>query len=432
MVIGGGLAGAEAAWQLASRGIGVRLVDMKPERRTLAHSVDTLAELVCSNSLRATGLSSAVGLLKAELEATHSLLLRIAGETAVPAGRALAVDRRMFAEQVQGALLDCDSITLEQGYVERLPEQRAIIATGPLTDNGLAQALGEGGALLHYHDAIAPLVSAEGLDREQVFVASRYETPGTGDYLNCPMDQPTYFQFVEALNGAEKTPLRDFEHAPFFEGCLPVEELAARGSLTLAHGPLKPVGLIDPRTGERPFAVVQLRAEDRQQSAFNLVGFQTRLTRGEQQRVFRMIPGLEKARFERFGQVHRNTFVDAPQTLDEQLRLRGNPQITIAGQLAGVEGYVESIACGLLAALFVAAELEGRTLDPPPATTALGGLWGYLRRPQAKFQPSNVVWSMIDTPRRQRRQSKRDHRTRAAQHALNALGEWMETHRRLF
>jgi methylenetetrahydrofolate--tRNA-(uracil-5-)-methyltransferase len=287
--------------------------------------------------------------------------------------------------------------------------------------------------MLHYHDAIAPLVDADSLNMDTVFRASRYEDSGEeGDYLNCPFDERQYYQLVEALVLAERTPLHDFEHAPFFEGCLPVEEMAIRGPLTLAYGPLKPVGLIDPSTSKRPFAVVQLRSEDKKRTAYNLVGFQTRLTRPEQKRVFRLIPGLEKAGFLRYGQVHRNSFVNAPKALDTRLRLRENPIITLAGQLAGVEGYVESIACGLAAGLFVAAESREVDFPTPPPSTAFGGLLRYLTIERQNFQPSNVVWSMIDTPPRKRRQGKRPHREFAAQKALKELDQWIGSLPQLF
>lgn len=424
-IIGGGLAGCEAAWQLACRGVAVTLVEMKPLARTPAHRADGLAELVCSNSLRGAGMASAVGLLKEELRRAGSLLMACADATSVPAGRALAVDRRLFSAAVEARVSAHPLVAIERRRAAQLPPGRAIVATGPLTEGPLADAIARHGALLSYHDAIAPLVDAESIDRARVFRASRYgDAAEEGDYLNCPFDAEGYHRFVAALNGAEKTTLRDFEHAPFFEGCLPVEELAARGPLTLAFGPLKPVGLVDPATGRRPFAVAQLRAEDRAATAYNLVGFQTRLTRPEQERVLRMIPGLERARFERFGEVHRNTFVDAPRVLDEHLRLRSAPAVSIAGQLAGVEGYVESMACGLLAGLFAAAEARGLDLTPPPRTTALGGLLGHLSSSQLPFQPSNVVWSMIEAPPRPRGEGRRDHRIKAGERALADLAAW--------
>lgn len=431
-VIGGGLAGCEAAWQLAERGVPVVLVEMKPTHRSPVHASDHLAELVCSNSFRGAGLTSAVGLLKAELSRLDSLLMRVAEETAVPAGRALAVNRAKFSERVEAAIYSHPRIAVKEQKLETLPAGPVILATGPLTDGGLADALEGYGALLNYHDAIAPLVSADSIDMSTVFAASRYEDPNEdGAYLNCPFDEQEYYRFVDALVLADKTPLRDFEHAPFFEGCLPVEEIAVRGPLTLAHGPLKPVGLVDPKTQKRPFAVVQLRKEDEAGTAYNLVGFQTRLTRPEQRRVFRMIPGLEQMAFERYGQVHRNSFLNAPEVLDTRLRLQGNPNITIAGQLSGVEGYVESIATGYAAALFAAASHFG--CDPPcfPTTCAMGGLLRYLTIKRPNFQPSNVVWMMIDTPPK-RRGSKRQKREAASKKALSDLALFKAQVRHLF
>jgi methylenetetrahydrofolate--tRNA-(uracil-5-)-methyltransferase len=424
-VIGGGLAGCEAAWQLARRGVDVRLLEMRPGHGGGAHVGGGLAELVCSNSLRGAALSGAVGLLKEELRRLGSLLIRCADATAVPAGRALAVDRERFSRAVEEALSGHPRISVLRERAPSIPGGRSVVATGPLTEGPLLAELERLCPSLHYHDAIAPLVAAESIDMSVAFLADRYEQAGEGAaYLNCPLDEAGYLRFVAELAGADKTPLRDFETAPFFEGCLPVEEMAARGPLTLAHGPLKPVGLTDPATGRRPFAVVQLRPEDEGRTAYNLVGFQTRLTRPEQRRVFRLIPGLARAEFERFGQVHRNVFVDAPRVLDPLMRLGARPEVTLAGQITGVEGYVESIASGLLAGIFVAAELEGRPLEPPPPTTAVGGLARHVSTPVAAYQPSNVVWAMIQAPPRTRREGKRDHRLACARRALEDLDGW--------
>jgi methylenetetrahydrofolate--tRNA-(uracil-5-)-methyltransferase len=425
-VIGGGLAGCEAAFQLARCAVPVVLVEMKPLVRGPAHATDGLAELVCSNSLRGAALANAVGLLKEELRRAGSLLIRAADCTAVPAGRALAVDRRSFSELVERELAAVPGLRIERRMAEALPgDGPAVVATGPLTAGPLLDDLARHGACLHYHDAIAPLVNADGIDRSVVFAADRHEAAGeAAAYLNCPFDREGYLRFVAELAGADKTPLRDFESAPFFEGCLPVEELAARGPETLAHGPLKPVGLVDPRTGRRPHAVVQLRPEDAAKSSYNLVGFQTRLTRPEQRRVFRMIPGLEHAIFERYGQVHRNVFVDAPRALDDRLRLHDRPLVRLAGQLTGVEGYVESIASGFLAGLFAAAEVLGVDVAQPPRNTALGGLYLHTRRAGA-YQPSNVVWAMVDCPPRSRGQGKREHREECARRALSDLEAWI-------
>jgi methylenetetrahydrofolate--tRNA-(uracil-5-)-methyltransferase len=428
-VVGAGLAGCEAAWQLAERGVPVVLVEMKPLHRSPAHYEDGMAELVCSNSLRGASTSNAVGLLKEELRRLGSLLMRCADATAVAAGRALAVDRRAFSRAVESAIANHPAIRVVRRRQQGLPaDGAAIVASGPLTDGLLAEDLSRRGAILAYHDAIAPLLAADGIDRSIVFAADRHEPPNPENepaYLNCPFDEKGYRRFVAELIAADKTPLRDFERAPFFEGCLPVEEMAARGPLTLAHGPLKPIGLLDPRSEKRPFAVAQLRPEDAARSAYNLVGFQTRLTRPEQRRVLRTIPGLERASFERYGQVHRNSFVCAPETLDDRMRLRGAPGVRLAGQLTGVEGYVESIASGWLAGLLAAAEASGETIEPPPAETAIGGLYRHTRRGAGSYQPSNVVWSMIETERRRRGEKKREHRARAARRALERLEEWI-------
>ena len=426
-VVGGGLAGCEAAWQLAQCDVQVTLLEMKPQDRSPAHFGDMMAELVCSNSLRGASLSGAVGLLKEELRCLGSLLMRCADETAVPAGGALAVDRNKFSQAVDDAVSAHPLISVERKRLDSLPDSgRVVVATGPLTDGALLQSLRERGAVLNYHDAIAPLISAESIDHTVVFRADRYEETGDGAvYLNCPFDEKSYMEFVRELVGAGKTPLHEFETAPFFEGCLPIEEMAARGPLTPAYGPMKPVGLIDPRLGNRPFAVVQLRPEDAACTSYNLVGFQTRLTRGEQKRVLRMIPGLTSAVFERYGQVHRNAFVDAPRVLDDRMRIVPTPHVSLAGQITGVEGYVESIASGLFVGMSVALEMQGLDQDLPPPTTAIGGLIRHTRRTAGNYQPSNVVWAMIDHPRKKRGVKKRDHRLNSANKALEDLKTWM-------
>jgi methylenetetrahydrofolate--tRNA-(uracil-5-)-methyltransferase len=429
-VIGGGLAGAEAAWQLAERGVDVTLVEMKPGERSPAHSGDRLAELVCSNSLRGAALDNAVGLLKEELRRAGSLLVRLADATAVPAGRALAVDREAFSRRVEEAIAGHPRIAIERRRADDLPTAGlAIVATGPLTGGALAEAIGRHGARLAYHDAIAPLVAADGIDLDVAFRADRYEETGAAAaYVNCPLDREQYLALVAALVDAEKAPLHAFESAPFFEGCLPIEEMARRGPQTLAHGPLKPVGLTDPRTGRWPFAVVQLRPEDAARTAYNLVGFQTRLKQAEQLRVIRMIPGLERATVERYGQVHRNTFVDAPACLDDRMRLRDRPEVALAGQLTGVEGYVESIASGLVVGVATAAIARDRGFSLPPPTTALGGLLRHTRRAAGKYQPSNVVWAMIECPERPRGVGKREHRQACAERALAEFAPWIAEH----
>ena len=426
VVIGGGLAGSEAAWQLASRGIPVELVEMRPRRRSPAHETDALAELVCSNSLRGASLANAVGLLKEEMRRLGSVVLDAADRTAVPAGRALAVDRRAFAALVTERLERHPLVTVVRDEVTAIPAAGpAVVATGPLTSEALARDLAAltGSEGLAYYDAIAPVVDAGSLDRSKLFEASRY---GEGaDYLNVPLDEPGYFRLVQELLEAEKVPPRQFEDPVYFEGCLPVEVLAARGPLTLAHGPLKPVGLTDPATGRRPFAVVQLRREDRDGTAYNLVGFQTRMRRPDQLRVLRSLPGLERALVLRYGSVHRNTFVDAPRVLTPSLALRARPGVLLAGQVTGVEGYVESAACGLMAGLFLAARILGVELPPPPPETAHGGLLAHLQGAAGaggRFQPSNVTWAMLPAPPHRRGRS--DRREAAAQRALDALDRW--------
>ncbi|MEJ2718381.1 MAG: methylenetetrahydrofolate--tRNA-(uracil(54)-C(5))-methyltransferase (FADH(2)-oxidizing) TrmFO, partial [Deltaproteobacteria bacterium] len=351
-IVGGGLAGSEAAWQLAKREVPVRLLEMKPRKYSAAHQSPDFAELVCSNSLRSVSLNSAVGLLKAELRIMGSLIMEAADACAVPAGKALAVDRDLFAGFITERISGHPLITVQRGEVLTIPSSReglVILATGPLTSDRLAReivaTLGSEG--LSFYDAIAPIVTAESLDMARVFRASRYASD-EGDYLNAPMDESAYRAFVREICDAEKVDPHPFEKIPHFEGCLPVEELARRGPDTLAFGPMKPVGLIDPATGKRPFAVVQLRAENTEESLYNLVGFQTKMTHPEQERVFRMIPGLENAVFARLGSIHRNTYLDAPRLLDRFSRVRGKPHLFFAGQITGVEGYIESTGSGLV------------------------------------------------------------------------------------
>jgi methylenetetrahydrofolate--tRNA-(uracil-5-)-methyltransferase len=426
-VVGGGLAGSECAYQLARRGVSVRLIEQKPLLRTPAHFSDGLAELVCSNSLRSAVLSNAVGLLKEELRRCGSLILQTADQTRVPAGSALAVDRERFSAAIGAAIDAHPRIERVAAIVDRVPEDRpVVVATGPLTAGGLATHLSEllGQQQLAYYDSIAPIITADSIDMAEVFAASRYDKGGDDAYLNCPLDEAQYRAFVQALVQSEKIGVHAFESLRYFEGCLPVEVMAERGPETLAFGPMKPVGLTDPRTGLRPYAVVQLRREDTAGTAFNMVGFQTRMTQGEQRRVFGMIPGLARARFERFGSVHRNTFVRAPDVLDETLALRTQPGVYLAGQITGVEGYVESAACGLCVGAMLAARLRGEPAEPPPATTALGALLGHLRRPVDDFQPSNVVWSMFPPLTDVRRMGRKDRREALAARALRDLPGW--------
>jgi methylenetetrahydrofolate--tRNA-(uracil-5-)-methyltransferase len=402
-VVGGGLAGCEAAWQLASAGVGVRLLEMRPATATSAHRTGTLAELVCSNSLRSDNPENAVGLLKREMAALGSLIIAAARAAALPAGDALAVDREVFAAAVQSAVSSHPLVTVAREEIRELPQGLAIIATGPLTSQALHSSLTEllGEDSLSFFDAIAPVVTADSLDMSRLYSASRYGKGGGEDYLNAPLERDEYLGFVQALRSAEKVPLREFERdIPYFEGCLPVEVMAERGVDTLRYGPMKPVGLRDPRTGRLPYAVVQLRRDDLAAMHWNLVGFQTRMTFGAQQEVLRLIPGLEHARFARLGMIHRNTFICAPRHLDAQLRVKTRPSLRVAGQLTGVEGYVESAATGLIAALLLAAELQGLESPALAAWTVHGGLVRHLtERPPHRFQPANASWGlMVDPP----------------------------------
>lgn len=427
-IVGGGLAGCECAWQLAERGVEVTLIEQKPHRRTPAQKSDRLAELVCSNSFRGAALTNAVGLLKEEMRRAGSLVMAAAARAEVPAGGALAVDRELFSDEVTRRIEAHSRIRLEHAIVERIPDARpVVIATGPLTGDELAQDLAEavGKKHLAYYDAIAPVVVADSIDWSRVFRASRYGKGGDDAYVNCPLDREQYEAFVRAVLEAEKVAPHDFEDVRYFEGCLPLEVMAERGMQTLAFGPMKPVGLVDPRTGKRPYAVVQLRQEDRAGTAYNLVGFQTRMKWPEQKRVFRMIPGLENAEFERFGSVHRNTFVDSPRVLDDELSLEARPGVYLAGQISGVEGYVESAACGLVLGTMLAAKVRGERPVLPPPTTALGALIGHLRNADKKeFTPSNVVWSMF--PPLEGRHGKRERHERMARRALADLEPWLD------
>ncbi len=425
IIVGGGLAGCEAAWQLLRRGHPVDLREMKPSRYSPAHRSPLLAELVCSNSLRSGRVEDAPGLLKEEMRRLDSLLMDAADATAVPAGRALAVDRTLFSRRIEESLKKQDGFLLVQEEVTEIPDGRTVIlASGPLTSDTLAESIAclTGRDYLHFYDAISPIVEAETIDRTRVFSASRYDA-GEGDYLNCPLDREEYEWFHTALTTGEEVPLHDFEEARFFEGCLPVEVLAKRGALALAYGPMKPVGLTDPRTGRPPFAVVQLRRENLEGTLYNLVGFQTKLTWPEQARIFRMIPGLENAGFARYGSIHRNTFIDSPSLLDASLQLRDREGIFFAGQITGVEGYIESAAMGLLAGLNAAFRLEGKALPPPVRETAIGALLHHITEPGRKdFQPMNVNFGLF-TPLGLK--LRRRFRGEAyARRALEALEQW--------
>jgi methylenetetrahydrofolate--tRNA-(uracil-5-)-methyltransferase len=425
-IIGAGLAGCEAAWQIARQGIPVDLFEMRPHRMTPAHQSDRLSELVCSNSLRGTDLHNAVGLLKEELRRCNSLFIAIADAHAVPAGGALAVDREGFADGVTKVIEGHPLITLRRQEITEIPDNRlVIIASGPLTSDALAKKIANltGQDHLYFYDAIAPIVEADSIDREQVYAASRYDRGGA-DYLNCPFDKEQYLAFVENLCQGEKVAARDFEKVVHFEGCMPIEVLAERGAMTLAFGPMKPVGLRDPRTGNDPFAVVQLRQDDRHASLYNLVGFQTKLTYPEQQRIFRSIPGLEHVNFARFGSMHRNTFINAPACLTETLQLKQAPDIFFAGQITGVEGYVESAASGFLAGLSAAAYYQGRSFQPPPETTALGALLNYpVKASTEGFQPMNITYGLFPELKTRIRK-RRDRRQALADRALTDLEVW--------
>ncbi len=425
-IVGGGFAGSECAWQLAERGVDVVLHEMRPVRSTPAHKSGDLAELVCSNSLRSDDPFHAAGLLKREMEAFGSLIIGAARETAVPAGGALAVDRDRFAERVTSVVASHPRIELRREEVTELPEGDLIVGTGPLTSAAMAEQLRAmlGSDYLYFYDAIAPIVEAESLDVSKLFWQSRYGKGEGDDYLNAPMDMAQYLAFHQAVSEAEVVAPHEFEKAVFFEGCLPIEELARRGLDTLRYGPMKPVGLRGP-DGRRPWAVVQMRQENLAKSHFNLVGFQSRMKWGDQQRVLRMIPGLEEARFVRFGQIHRNTFINAPTHLDKLYRVRSAPRVRLAGQITGVEGYLESAATGLAIGLYLALERQGRTPEPFPATTALGALARHLTESDPKhFQPANINYGLFEElPERVR---KGDRRAAFAERARAELQSWAE------
>jgi methylenetetrahydrofolate--tRNA-(uracil-5-)-methyltransferase len=424
-IIGGGLAGCEAAWQAAQRGIPVVLYEMKPHRFSPAHELPGLAELVCSNSLRGISLDNAVGLLKEELRRCGSLIMEAAEATCVPAGGALAVDRQLFSEYVTARVESHPLIRIERTESTVIPaEGIVIIASGPLTSDALALSLADlTGDRLYFYDAIAPIVAADSLDMTKVFAASRYGKGDGEDYLNCPLNEDEYLRFIDELNRGEKVPARDFEKVVHFEGCMPVETMAERGVETLRFGPMKPVGLIDPHTGREAHAVIQLRAENREKTMYNLVGFQTKLTWPEQRRIFRMIPGLEGAEFVRLGSMHRNTFINSPALLDATQQLKSDPRIFFAGQITGVEGYVESAASGFLAGIAAVHLVQGRPVSVPAPETALGALMHHITNADVKhFQPMNVNYGLFpDLPGRV---PKKEKRQKLAERALLALDEW--------
>jgi len=425
-VVGGGLAGCEVAWQLAQSGVEVTLYEMRPTRTTDAHQTDRLAELVCSNSFRSDNPHNAIGLLHRELRQCGSLILSAADEHAVPAGDALAVDREQFAKAVTGAVENHSKITLCREEITALPAGPVIVATGPLTSPALAELICSltDAKSLAFFDAIAPILDADSINMDVVFAQSRYDKGEGADYLNCPMDKATYESFLKEVLAAEQVPLHQFEDGiQHFPGCLPIEVMAKQGWETLRYGPMKPVGLTDPNSGEQPHAVVQLRKENRAGTAYNMVGFQTKMKYGEQRRIFRMIPGLEEVIFHRLGSVHRNTFINSPRLLDEWMRLKTMNRVQFAGQITGVEGYVESTACGLMVAWALLADFKNVTLDGPPLDTAMGAMMSHLRESYTgKFQPQNVNFGLF--PPLNRRLPKRERKAAYAQRAVESFQPW--------
>ncbi len=428
-IIGGGLAGCEAAWQLVQRGCRVKLIDMKPEKMSPAHHSEKLAELVCSNSFRSNDNTSAVGLLKEEMGRFDSLIVKIAYETEVPAGKALAVNRDDFAARITDIMESHPDVEIVRKEITEIPGRSSspvILATGPLTSTSLADSLAEftGKERLAFYDAIAPIVYSESLNMDIIYCKSRYDD-GPGDYLNCPMDKESYLRFIDELAKADYMPLKDFENVKYFEGCLPVEVIRSRGDDTLRFGPMKPVGLADPRTGEDPYAVIQLRKENREGTTYNMVGFQTKLTYPEQKRIFRLIPGMENVEFARLGSIHRNTFITSPELLEETLQFKKRPDLLLAGQLSGVEGYIESAAMGLLAGINAARLVKGQNPVVPPAETALGSLVNHLTKSEAKkFQPSNVNFGLF--PAWEKKIRKKFRGQERALRSDKALTQWME------
>jgi methylenetetrahydrofolate--tRNA-(uracil-5-)-methyltransferase len=426
-VVGGGLAGSEAAWALAERGVRVELYEMRPVVPTPAHRTDRLAELVCSNSFKSVDLTNAHGLLKSELRALGSLLLPCADEARVPGGTALAVDRDIFSRAVHERVSGHPNITVMREEVTGLPSP-AVVATGPLTSERLAQAIAArlGVASLAFYDAIAPVIADDSLERDRLYALSRYGKGGGDDYLNAPLDRPDYEGFLDLLIAADQHQGHDFDQVPYFEGCLPVEEMARRGRETLRFGPMKPVGLPDPRTGREPYAVLQLRREDRAGQMWNMVGFQTRLRIPEQQRVFRILPGLGEAEFLRYGSIHRNAYLNSPGTLGPALTARDDDMLFFAGQLTGVEGYTESLGTGLLAGTNLARRLNGLPSSVPPPTTMLGALYRYLRDADPKhFQPMNANFGLLAPLEAPGRISKDRKKELLVERAQSEFASWL-------
>jgi methylenetetrahydrofolate--tRNA-(uracil-5-)-methyltransferase len=426
VIIGAGLAGCEAVWQIAKRGGKVILYEMKPEVYSPAHRSPFFAEIVCSNSFKSEFLESGPGVLKKEMERLESLVLKKAKETRVPAGSSLAVDREVFSKRMTQVIEGLENVEIIRKEVSAIPEDGiTVIATGPLTSEALNKEIQSitGDQSLFFYDAISPIVTADSIDFRKTFKASRYGKGGD-DYVNCPMEEDEYHRFVDALNQAEKVSVHHFERRYLFEGCLPIEELAARGRNTLAFGPLKPVGLINPRTGKQPFAVIQLRQEDQFETLYNLVGFQTRLKQEDQKRVFRMIPGLERAEFVRLGSVHRNTFIDSPRLLKESLQVRGRPNLFFAGQITGVEGYMESAAAGILAGINAFRQSIGMETVFLPTTTAIGALIHYITHSHTiPFQPMNINLGLLAPLQEGAR--GRGRRRLLVMRALNEMDRWI-------
>jgi methylenetetrahydrofolate--tRNA-(uracil-5-)-methyltransferase len=428
IIIGGGLAGCEAAWQLLRRGHSVHLYEMKPQKFSPAHKMKHLAELVCSNSLKSNSLDNAPGLLKKEMRRLNSLIIMTADCTAVAAGSALAVDRTQFSQEVEAQLKLQKNFTLSRVEVTKiLKDSLTIITTGPLTSDSLAQEITQilGSSYLYFYDAIAPIIEADSINMDKVFWASRYDK-GTPDYLNCPLSKEEYENFRQELLTGEKVAAKPFEEVRHFESCLPIEVLASRGEKSLAFGPMKPVGLIHPQTGSISYAVVQLRRENMAGTLFNMVGFQTKLTWPEQRRIFRLIPGLENAQFVRYGSIHRNTFIHSPSLLLPSLQLKTNVNVFFAGQITGVEGYTESAAMGLLAGLNAAFIIEGKQLQPPPVKTAIGALLHYIVSAESadRFQPMNINFGLLDTLP-EKKTKKKERNILHVNQALQALNDWI-------
>lgn len=428
-IIGGGLSGCEAAWQAAERGVEVKLYEMRPQKQTPAHKTGLLAELVCSNSLKSNLLTTSHGLLKEELRMLNSFVLSIADQTRIPAGQALAVDREKFASKITKKIEQHPNIQIIREEVREIPQTPTIIATGPLTSNPLYENIADafGVADLYFYDAISPIISAESIDDSVVFAQSRYDKGNDNAYLNCPFTEEEYDAFYEALTNGEQHLPAEFERGHYFESCMPIEEIAERGKKTLVYGPMKPIGLTDPKTGKRPFAVVQLRPENKERTCYNLVGFQTQLKIGEQKRIFRMIPGLENAEFYRYGSIHRNSYINSPKLLTSSLQTKQHEELFFAGQLTGVEGYVENIATGLIAGINMVRWLDGNPPINLPVNTAMEALLRYITTANPeKFQPMNINFGLLP-PLKNRIRNKKERKKTMVDRAITEMKEWMSS-----